>query len=286
MPTTRQGRPVTEPDRSNWTVEILGDFLEQKQVANDELIKYRYEADRQALTAQLDAVHRRIENQEAFRTSFVEAQARAVTRQEFEAQIVGMRERLEESLAPINKTIAEQGKPNWMLLIGMTTVVLGVLSGCWLLIGLQINVATAPQVLAMEQLKSARAADQAIQAVAEGRLRQLESQATSGVAADAESRTDRGRLNARVSTLETSIAQAEASRREAEAHFNTALTEIETQFCASDTVRNLIHAQDMRTASMLWAASHNGERLPTDNAFYPVVCNRGAPPFAHPADAH
>lgn len=52
-----------------------------------------------------------------------------------------------------------------------------------------------------------------------------------------------------------------------------ALDEIETQFCASDIVRNLMHANDMRTSAMLWEKAF-GTRLPTDNAYYPRVCNR------------
>lgn len=52
------------------------------------------------------------------------------------------------------------------------------------------------------------------------------------------------------------------------------LREVETQFCASDIVRNLMHANDMRTTSVLWAKVFIGV-MPTDNAYYPVICNRG-----------
>ncbi len=56
-----------------------------------------------------------------------------------------------------------------------------------------------------------------------------------------------------------------------------AQNEIETQFCAQDIVRNLMHANDLRTQSLLWDkvfAAH----LPTDNAYYPTICNRRAKP--------
>jgi hypothetical protein len=53
-----------------------------------------------------------------------------------------------------------------------------------------------------------------------------------------------------------------------------ALVEIETQFCATDIVRNLMHANDMRIQSMLWAKAYPGSVLPTDNAYYPTICNR------------
>lgn len=49
--------------------------------------------------------------------------------------------------------------------------------------------------------------------------------------------------------------------------------EIETQFCAQDIVRNLMHANDMRQLSQLWEKQF-GTRYPTDNAFYPTICNR------------
>lgn len=51
------------------------------------------------------------------------------------------------------------------------------------------------------------------------------------------------------------------------------LREIETQFCASDIVRNLMHAHDMREHALLWHKVY-GEIYPTDNPFYPVICQR------------
>lgn len=51
------------------------------------------------------------------------------------------------------------------------------------------------------------------------------------------------------------------------------LKEVETQFCASDIVRNLMHANDMRTVSLLWQKTY-GVPYPTDNAYYPTICNR------------
>lgn len=51
------------------------------------------------------------------------------------------------------------------------------------------------------------------------------------------------------------------------------LKEIETQFCASDIVRNLMHANDLRTVSLLWQKVY-GVPFPTSNAYYPTICNR------------
>lgn len=47
--------------------------------------------------------------------------------------------------------------------------------------------------------------------------------------------------------------------------------EIETQFCASDIVRNLMHANDQRQLAMLWEKVY-GQKYPTDNTFYPQIC--------------
>lgn len=53
----------------------------------------------------------------------------------------------------------------------------------------------------------------------------------------------------------------------------TALSEIETQFCAQDIVRNLMHANDMRQMSILWEKQF-GLPYPIGNAYYPTICNR------------
>lgn len=49
--------------------------------------------------------------------------------------------------------------------------------------------------------------------------------------------------------------------------------EIETQFCAQDIVRNLMHANDQRTSSVMWERIFK-TRYPTDNSYYPTICNR------------
>lgn len=51
------------------------------------------------------------------------------------------------------------------------------------------------------------------------------------------------------------------------------LKEVETQFCAADIIRNLTHASDLRNTAMLWYKVY-GITYPTDNAYYPTICNR------------
>jgi hypothetical protein len=51
------------------------------------------------------------------------------------------------------------------------------------------------------------------------------------------------------------------------------LNEIETQFCAEDIVRNLMHENNTRLQSAIYQKVF-GQPLATDNAYYPVICNR------------
>jgi hypothetical protein len=52
-----------------------------------------------------------------------------------------------------------------------------------------------------------------------------------------------------------------------------ALHEIETQFCAQDIVRNLMHAHDLREYAVLYKKVY-GEDYPIGNTYYPTICNR------------
>jgi hypothetical protein len=52
-----------------------------------------------------------------------------------------------------------------------------------------------------------------------------------------------------------------------------ALLEIETQFCAADMARNLMHASDLRNYAVLYQRVF-GVEYPTSNAYYPTICNR------------
>jgi hypothetical protein len=52
-----------------------------------------------------------------------------------------------------------------------------------------------------------------------------------------------------------------------------ALIEVETQFCAQDIVRNLMHANDLRNISILWEKEF-GSPYPISNTYYPTICNR------------
>jgi hypothetical protein len=263
-------------NRKDWTVETLGDFLAQQQENNEDRVKSIYERDQSTHRAQLDGINKRLETVTDLYNRSIENNLRAVSREEFERAINAGRERLEETTGPIIKQLSETGKPNWMLLVGFMSVALVVLSGCWLLIGLQINVAITPQALTIEATRAANAGLQLALNGLEARVRAAEVATTQSAAADAESRLDRTRLNQRAAAAEEAFSAHVAEGKANTAGLRSQLVEIETQFCAGDTARNLMHASDMRITSMLWSKVNPGAILPTDNAFYPSICNRSA----------
>lgn len=101
----------------------------------------------------------------------------------------------------------------------------------------------------------------------------VESMASASRQSDANSLTDRQQLNDRIAGLEKNLSSEVADRRSTSAAVKVSLVEIETQFCSSDTVRNVIRANDLRTFAVLWRKTM-GEELPIGNAFYPTVCHR------------
>lgn len=55
------------------------------------------------------------------------------------------------------------------------------------------------------------------------------------------------------------------------------LVEVDSQLCAEDAVRNLVHANDLRDMAFLWKRVL-GDPLATDNAYYPRIGRCGGPP--------
>jgi hypothetical protein len=80
-------------------------------------------------------------------------------------------------------------------------------------------------------------------------------------------------MQARISLLETNGVEERnqaVATRTGIAGIERDLVEIETQFCAEDSMRNLMHASDLRFLGLLWSKTF-GQDLPTANAFYPSV---------------
>lgn len=86
-----------------------------------------------------------------------------------------------------------------------------------------------------------------------------------------------GQNQTTISAISTRLSSAEANNRALELRvtsLETSQKEIETQFCGTGNIINLMHANDMRLQSVLWQKSFPGITFPTDNPFYPVLCNR------------
>lgn len=194
--------------------------------------------------------------------------------------------RTENELAPMRTAIADAKKPNWPFLASGLSGLIAIVAGIWLVIGLKIESVQAPLQLGLEQTKVSLTSN--IE-----RVRTLEVSASASTQADGTSKIDRAQLNDRVRTIESALPNAtaigtdignlkqnyglivdrQAGLRADVVQQAAALIEIETQFCASDIVRNLMHAEDVRKLSMLWQKEFQVQ-FPTDNTYYPVVCNR------------
>jgi hypothetical protein len=206
------------------------------------------------------------------------AAGRLVPRAEYEASRQANRDKMDQQQAawdarfsaeirPLEAKIDALGRTNWPLLASMISIFLVIVGGVWILIGLKIEATLAPISISLEQVRTT-------QTVNSGRITKVESGTSASQNSDVQSQTDRAQLNSRVSEIEHAISAGVAERRAAQAAISAKLVEIETQFCASDVMRNLTHAQDMRTTAVLWRQAFPRNPLPTDNAYYPRICNR------------
>jgi ACT domain-containing protein len=50
--------------------------------------------------------------------------------------------------------------------------------------------------------------------------------------------------------------------------------ETETQLCAIEEMRNMMHVNDIRTTSVMWRKVY-GSDYPAGTTYFPIICNRG-----------
>jgi hypothetical protein len=252
---------------------------------NDRRYEDRDKAQQQALQAALVSNDQRLKSMNEFRAALGDQAARMVTRAEHDtstaathAKIEQLAEtadtRLRSAVDPINESLHSIGKPNWAAMASLASAFFVVIAGGWLVVGLKIDDSLAPITVALEQYRTTMSLDTA-------RLATLEARGAASAEADSVSKTDRSQLNTRVHDIEQNVSMTLAERRQQYAVMEARLVEIETQFCASDIVRNLMHATDLRTQSMLWRKLIPDTPMPTDNAYYPQICNRGAIAAGH-----
>jgi hypothetical protein len=241
---------------------------------NDRRYEERAKSEKVALSAALAANDKRLDGMNEFRGVLSDQAARAVTRAEFEASRDASREdaelskqhfdqQLRTELSPLRARIDEIGRPNWTLLISSMSALAVLVTGIWIVIGLRIDATVSPVGLAV-------AATEATVKYNTGVIHALEQTTTGLSASSSETRKDVENLK----LVDNASAQQLGESRARGAEIKAKLIEIETQFCASDTVRNVNLAHEMRLLSLLWGKTFPGQHLPSDNAFYPKVCNR------------
>jgi hypothetical protein len=257
----------------------LKQYFEVVVSNNDARHKQMQEAQREALTLALSSNDKRLDSMNEFRAALSDQSASMITRQEFDIAKSALLEkneqlkhsqdsRFESELRPIVNRLEQIGRPNWMLMISFLSIFFVMVTGIWLVIGQKIDATVAPLALGLAEVKVAQTADTAA-------VRSQENVLMTSTEADASSRTDRAQLNERIRSLEGSVVDNVGAQRTQFGVLDARLVEIETQFCAGDVVRNLMHANDLRLFAMLWHKSFPDVTLPTDNAFYPQTCRNG-----------
>jgi DNA repair exonuclease SbcCD ATPase subunit len=249
------------------------------------------QVDREQRLRETQVLNERLAHLNESRETIADQQAHFVQRQEFEdAKVQGIerangnRIYTDQRIATLTEKTDAAGKPNWHFLTAIASLIMTGIAASWLVIGLKMESTVSPLALTVEQTR-------VIGAQNAERLRFVENAANASSASDVESKTDRAQLNSRLRTLESESPSGKATSadvanlkttigqisdrlqgmRAAQTEQRSALIEVETQFCASDYMRNLMHATDLRLFSLLWAKSYPGERYPTDNSYYPRI---------------
>jgi hypothetical protein len=249
--------------------------------SNEDRSDERMIADREALRVALQANEKRLDGMNEFRQALSDQANRMMPRSEVEAirnTIVDKSElttetfekKYDSEIKAMMTKIDEIRKPNWPLMASVVSLFLMMVTGVWLVIGLKIDSTLSPLALDVQDIKVGRASTNE-------RLSAAIAESAASSQADTASKADRAQLNERMHSLET----ARLVNTTDIAQISQSLVEIETQFCSSDIVRNLMHSTDERTQAILWHRIFPDTTMPTDNSYYPQVCNRVTPTIKH-----
>lgn len=235
--------------------------------ALERLYEQRFIDNAKARDLALAANNARLDGMNEFRNSLNDTTNKMMTRVEALTVLESASNKTNADVAVLRDKLEESLRPNYPFIIGLLTVAATVLAGVWLIIGLKIEATITPNGMSIVSLQEhSRQMDT--------QLASIDKMANDSSQSDLVSKSDRAQLGARLSAIESQFAVGSADRRGKEEGMRQKLVEIETQFCASDIVRNLLHATDMRVQAMLWSKVFPDVRLPTDNTFYAKVCNR------------
>lgn len=293
-------------DCSTWTIETLRSFYDERLAENQRRSDERYNQLLDNMQRDRETFDRRMEGANRYKETYTDSLNRianeTVKRGEFETKFTSFAEKLDML-----------GKTNWPIYIGFATVAVSAIYGLWVIIGMKIDQVNQPLAVSMAQIQLAdtqrdrsvadlrsefvhqnsvndadasqrsRDISTLLQNTEAGktdrgqlneRVRAIETQVVASRTADANSSTDRGQLNERLRAIENAMSTNMADRKSVEAGLKASLVEVETQFCASDQIRNLMHANDLRVQSVLWQHAGSLGDYPTANAYYPSICNR------------
>lgn len=235
--------------------------------ALERLYEQRFIDNAKARDLALAANNARLDSMNEFRNSLNDTTNKMMTRVEALTVLESASNKTNADVAVLRDKLEESLRPNYPFIIGLLTVAATVLAGVWLIIGLKIEATITPNGMSIVSLQEhSRQVDT--------QLASIDKMANDSSQADLVSKSDRAQLGARLTVIESAFASGSADRRGKEESMRQKLVEVETQFCASDIVRNLMHAQNMRIESIMWSKLFSDTHMPTDNAFYPKVCNR------------
>jgi hypothetical protein len=261
-------------------IASLKQYFEMVITYNEERHQQTIESQREALAVALASNDKRLDAMNEFRAALSDQAARMITRTEYDSNKTAMLEKAElqkieqdnkyeSSIKPIVERLDKIGKPNWMVIISFLSVFFVMITGVWLVIGLKIDATVGPLQLGLATQAGSTMADTTL-------VRSLQIASSASTEADVIGRTDRIQLNERIRALEGAVADAIGERRAQNGVLVAKLVEVETQFCSSDVVRNLMHANDLRLFAVIWHKLFPDSTLPTDNAYYPQICRNDA----------
>lgn len=189
---------------------------------------------------------------------------------EFKTQTRGELQEIRSFYSSLAEKFQEKQKTNWPLLISMFTAVCILVGAAWKISDLQTKNTTAPlettvRLIAVNTETNARLSEHMSET-----NNKLRADLDANTARDSVSEDDRRKLNERMGKHDDHLAKLEADNQV----ITASLKEVETQFSASDEVRNLQFADIKRTEALLWNLSNGLKEYPTAPYYFPHVSNR------------
>jgi hypothetical protein len=226
---------MSDPDtKLPFAESVEFEKVDARITALERFYEQRFQTTEKATALALAANNERLDGMNRFKDALTDTTNRMVARVEALNVLEANAKKIDSEVDELRKRVEDGTRPNYPFIIGILSTAATLMTGLWLIVGLKIDNTVAPTEIRMAAMST--------------RI-------------DAQTATDNG-LAERLSELRVDTTQLKAGE-----------IEIETQFCASDIVRNMLHAAELRVESILWKKVF-GDSPPTDNAFYPQICNR------------